>query len=286
MVTSIKDCVISRYPNGWILEADYSQLEIVVLAFESQDDQLIQDIEEGRDLHCASLAAWKGWDYHETKNKYDRGEPHVYQLRRFAKRMSFLVQYGGSAGALSKQLGVPKREAERFIEGYYGRYRGIPAYHERIKQEVLASAEHKGHTTHSGIPARTGTYLSLTGRRYTFHEYDAPEWAKSNTPSFSPTEMKNYPVQGLATGDIVPLMMGELLELEKLYECLFINTVHDSFLFDVSPMEDIDNLASVIKYKLDNTKEVLLDKLNINFNVPLKAEVSYGPTWADQSGGK
>ena len=130
----------------------------------------------------------------------------------------------------------------------------------------------------------------MSGRLYIFNEYvNTPEvklW-KKETCSFSPTEVKNYPVQGGATGDIVPMVLGKLYRVLRNNttlrdRCLLINTVHDSVVFDIH--NDVLELAiSVIKVTMESAPEYIKQTFGFNFPLPLKVGMSYGPNWMEQS---
>jgi len=277
---SIKDTVRSRWDGGWIVEADYSQLEVVALAFLSQDKQLIADIQNGVDLHLRALSAWKNMSYDGLKMRYDAGDPQVSAQRRAAKTLRFQLQYGAGAGGMAKKNNIPKEVAQKFIDGYYDTYPAIAKFNKNVYDEVLESAVFDGRRTKSGLPARTGTYVSCTGRRYVFHEYDAPDWMRVDT-QFSRNEIMNYPVQGLATGDIVPMMLPHVAALNNA-GCFFINTVHDSYLFDVHDIR-LDTLLNDLDETLSATQEVFHDTFGIHFNVPLKYEITFGQSWGQQT---
>lgn len=279
---NIRDSVVSRFPNGCIMEADYSQLEVIALAFLSSDWQLQQDILDGIDLHCMSAQFLTGVPYKDIKAQVDAGDPVWIKTRKEAKGPSFQLQYGAGYKSIAEQCGLSHEKAKEFIKAYYDRYSGVKAWQDSVREEVQKSRESTDRKTRAGFPCGKGTYVSVTGRRYTFYEYDAPEWTEFRT-SFSPTEIKNYPVQGFATGDIVPMMLGHLLEvLDYREDLLLINTVHDSILFDCMyphNSEEAYNLALMIKGEMQRAPEILKQTFGINFNLPLNAEVQWGPTW-------
>jgi DNA polymerase I-like protein with 3'-5' exonuclease and polymerase domains len=276
---SIKETVRSRWDRGWIVEADYSQLEVVALAYLSQDSQLIDDIRGGVDLHLRALSAWKNLSYNDLVFKYNKGDQQTAAMRRAAKTLRFQLQYGAAANSMARKNNIPKEVAQRFIDAYYDTYPGIKKFNESVQYEVQNSAEFLGRRTAKGIPARTGTYRSCTGRKYIFTEYDAPDWMSVDT-QFSRNELMNYPVQGLATGDIVPMMLPSVVSLNR-PGVFFINTVHDSYLFDVHDAyieEELHKLDTI----LSTTQEVFKHTFNIEFNVPLNYEITYGPSWGQQ----
>lgn len=280
MTSSVKKYFISRYTDGMIMEVDYSQLEIVVLAHLSQDEQLIQDIKDGIDMHTVRAAEM--FRIPESAVTKDQ--------RTLAKRFSFQLQYGSGAKNMAEKNGTTVETAQAFIDAYYRRYPQVKNWQEEVKMEVLSNRTMSTKKTPQGRPAGVSVIQSETGRLYTFTETDAPDWmrrwgtARTNT-SFKPTELKNYMVQGTATGDIVPMMLGKvyrwLISSEYADKACLINTVHDSIVLDVQ--------ADVCYYIGVELKKILQDApkyyeniFGYKFTLPLNVEVTCGKNWQDQ----
>ena len=288
-MSRIKECFTSRFEDGVIMEADYSQLEVIVLAFLSQDYQLMKDIREGVDLHCMAAASLYNKPYDTMLSGYQAGDPDITKWRKISKVFSFQLQYGSGAKAMAEKLELPVELAKKFIKNYYARYPGVKLFQEKVASSVQASRKPSKHRTATGLPAGLGHYTSITGRRYVFQEYDSlPFMVERGKPiSFSPTQMKNYPVQGFATGDIVPLMMGVLYEKLKSdpilrTKALLINTVHDSIMLDVR--EDVvRQAATTVKEVLEDAPTYIYKTWQIIFDLPLKVGISTGPSWAQQT---
>lgn len=183
-MSDIKSCFISRFPEGLIVEADFSQLEVIGLAALSQDPVLIEDLLAGRDMHRFFAAQL----FNKPEDQVTKGE------RTLTKKFTFQLQYGGGASGLAKKNGVDKSVAQRFIDTYYGRYQQVKRWQEDNIDLVEASARPSGRTTPRGQPARRGTLRSPTGRLYVFYENDPPPGFRSTDPSFNPPDIKNYPV--------------------------------------------------------------------------------------------
>lgn len=264
----IKKCFISRFgAEGAILELDFGQLEIVALAYLSGDKQLIADINSGTDMHTVL--------YEELNSRL----PTKAERKAF-KPLSFLLIYGGGAKALAAQSGFDLDYCKRFIETFYRRYKGVKAYHDRIVQDAKLGRDIE--YTDDGKLVATYTLKSITGRKYVFKEYEN-SWGTS----FSPTELKNYPVQGFATGDIVPTMLGILQrKLEekgfghKHSAAMLINTVHDSVLLDVK-LSHLKEVALLCKTVLEDSPKYLKELFGITFGLKLTVGVDSGPTWGD-----
>lgn len=281
--SEIRNCFVSRYgDDGVLMEVDYSQLEIVVLAFLSGSRQLIRDIKDGIDLHSLNTADLYGVPYDAVRDAYLRGDPEWVSKRRLAKQLAFQMQYGAGAKSMAEKLGINKSTAKAFIDNFYKRYPRVQAWQDEIAYEVSAGRLPSDYRTKSGLPAGKSKIGSVTGRRYTFIEYDAPEWLAQDT-AFSPTQMKNYPVQGFATGDIVPLMVGVLSErLHRKFDRvdLMVNTVHDSIVLDV-PKNILDEVAHTVISTLNETPKHIKRTWGIDFNLPLEVELKTGPNWAN-----
>lgn len=275
-MSDIKKYFTSRFGKaGYIMEVDYSQLEVFALAFLSQDRQLIADLLSGVDLHRVRAAEWLRISEHKVTDKQ----------RKKAKRLSFQLQYGAGYKSMSRDNGISEKAAKDFINSYYRRYPQVLTWQDRMQATVIINRQPSNKRTPLGLPAGQGKLRSLTGRDYVFTEGDAPHWMSSTT-SFRPTEIKNYPVQGFATGDIVQMMLGVLyrhcLE-DKEFEVQYfmVNTVHDSIVLDVH--EDLlYTIGREVKEVLESAPWHLKDKFGIDFNLPLHVEVTAGRNWLEQ----
>lgn len=267
---NVKRAYVSRYgkSKGSILELDYSQLEMVALAYLANDLTLIDDINNGRDMH---RELYKGM----------YGRYPTDKERKPFKRFSFLLVYGGGVTTLMAQSGCDRATAKKFINTFYTRYTGVKKYHE----EIVAKAEKEAVVSYD--PDKSGpqyTYFhnSPTGRHYIFNKY--PNEYKGGL-SFSPTELKNWPIQGFATGDVVPMMVGILLrELEdaKLTpDVKLIMTVHDSVVLDV-PIDKLEKCAILAKKTLEDAPKYMKSIFNIDFPCKLGVGVDAGVNWQDK----
>jgi DNA polymerase I-like protein with 3'-5' exonuclease and polymerase domains len=285
-VSKIKNCFISRFSRGVIMEADFSQLEVIGLAYLSQDPMLYEDILTGADMHCINASFLYDTPYATIKKAVDAGDTDWTKKRKTAKAPGFLIQYGGGAKEMAAQTGLKEAQCKQFITNYYNRYRGVKDWQDYVAKTVASNRKPSKHRTDRGIPAGVGYYQSITGRRYVFREFDAPEFlrAKGKATSFSPTQMKNYPVQGFATGDIVPLVLGKLYRNLKqsvwANQALLINTVHDSVLLDVSSKALYD-VAKLVKATMQDAPNYLKEVYGIDFDLPLNVSVDAGPNWGE-----
>ena len=281
-MSEIKKVFISRFgDDGVIVEADWSQLEVYALAFLSGDKQLKQDLIDGIDIHSMNAANLKGENYGSFLLRVQRNESDALKSRKLAKALSFQLQYGAGPITMAVKNKCSEKLAKDFIRAYFTRYPGVKTYHEMLQSSVKVLRKASTARTPKGLPAGVSKWVSKTGRIYTFYEQD--DW-KGGT-SFSPTQVKNYPIQGFATGDIVPMVVGyvqEQLWKEQLAEdALLINTIHDSIVLDVKK-EVLPNVVYLLKECMENGAIRLLKSyFNIDFDLPLKATVKYGPNWME-----
>jgi DNA polymerase I-like protein with 3'-5' exonuclease and polymerase domains len=284
-MSKIKQHFVSRWEGGYILEADFSQLEVIALAHLTQDKQLIADIMSGIDLHCVRAAELFDVPQSRFIQEYKAGDKTREKQRKLAKAFSFQLQYGSGPTNMAKTNGVPVSVAKKFIENYYNRYPRIKEWQDEIAKEIQITRKPSKHLkTKKGIPAGQGYHKSETCRRYVFQEFDNDY--RPGQVRFSSTQMKNYPVQGFATADIVPLVLGELLARLKddptlAESCLMINTIHDSIIFDVRSRDILDYAAHTIQDTMQSAPALLKQYFGIDFTLPLHVDVEYGKNWME-----
>ena len=195
-----------------------------------------------------------GFDVHSYTAKIitEAGQP---TSRQEAKAHTFAPLYGATG------FGRTKAEAEYYTH-FMDKYKGIAKWHKKLGDEAINLGRIK-------IPS---------GRQYAFPDV---ERRASGTPTHF-TMIKNYPVQGFATGDIVPLVLLEIekrLKQKKL-KSLLVNTVHDSVVLDVHPAEE-KAVVGLIKEINDNLKDILEKHYDIDVNVPMLLESKIGNNWLD-----
>ena len=268
-VGDVKRAFISRHgSNGSLLELDYSQLEMVWLAYIADDKVLQDDINSGRDMHREL--------YKEMYGRY----PTDAERKPF-KRFSFLLVYGGGANTLVAQSGCDKATAKKFIDTFYRRYSGVKRYHESIVREAKTGRSvwyDKGQLRYQY------ERVMPWGRKYVFNSYYSKYTGEQE---FSPTELKNYPIQGSATGDMVPMMVGLLqrkLEEAGYYQAGSANlvmTVHDSVVIDCKN-DVLYNVAKLAKEVLEEAPHYISTYLGVKFPCRLSVGVEAGPNWQDK----
>jgi DNA polymerase I-like protein with 3'-5' exonuclease and polymerase domains len=282
-VSAIKECFETRFESGALVEMDYSQLEVIGLAVLCGDPVLKNDIRSGIDMHCQNAADLYNEGYTVVKLWVAAGDPEWIKKRKLAKAFSFALQYGAGAKSLSEDNGVPLKLAKKFIANYYDRYPGIKTWQEQNIELVGISATPSGRKTPKGYPTMVGHLDMPTGRRYEFEEYDAPDFLveKGIHTSFSPTQIKNYPVQGLA-GELMKIMLHDFyMALQRNENILLINTVHDSVVFDLKDEREVRYLVYICNRVIKRLPTLFSKYFSLNFNVPIKGELSVGESWGD-----
>lgn len=270
--SALKTVFVSRYEGGKIVEADFSQLELVCLAELSQDRQLMRDIRDGVDIHTELY-----------KQCYGRAP--VPEERRQFKRATFAMVYGAGSYKISALTGLSTSDSRKFVKTFMLRYPDVGKYRTLFNYTVRSKrlpSTRKDPVT--GIPLGVAKVQSpITGRILTFYErYN--EFLKTGEFSFNDT--CNYPIQSFATGDLVPLFLGKLFRVvydDELLagNCVIVNTVHDSVEFDCKP-EVVDVLKNRIKEVAGSMQKYVKETFGYDMQMELKVEVSSGPNWADQ----
>lgn len=224
-----------------LIDADYSQIELRILAHLAQDESMIEAFRKGLDIHTATAATVAGVGFGDV----------TPEMRSAAKATNFGIVYGISDFGLANQLGVSRKEAAAYIEAYNSTYPGIAQY----MQDTVAAARSEGFV------------LTLFGRRR-----DLPELKSSNyhTRSFGERVARNAPIQGTAA-DIIKLAMirvHDALSAEGLRTKLILQ-VHDELILD-APFEEQERASILLKRCMEGV---------ISLDAPLVADVHAGATW-------
>jgi DNA polymerase-1 len=230
--------------EGWVIfAADYSQIELRVLAHIANDEKLIEAFQEGLDIHTKTAMDV----FHVSKEEV------TSNMRRHAKAVNFGIVYGISDYGLSQSLNITRKEAGSFIERYLESFPGVKEYME----EIVKDAKQKGFV--STLLHRRRYIPEITSRNF-------------NLRSFAERTAMNTPIQGSAADIIKKAMidMADRLKKENLKSRLLLS-VHDELIFE-APEEEIERLKEIVPDVMEHTVEL---------KVPLKVDYSYGPTWFD-----
>jgi len=230
--------------KGYILlSADYSQIDLRVLAHISKDKSLRDAFFKDEDIH--SRTAYELFDLSK--------EEVTPELRRMAKTVNFGLSYGMSPFGLSKDLGISLKEAEKYITKYFERYSGVKRY----IGEIIEEAKEKGYIT------------TLLKRRRYIPEINHPDPRLSN---FAKRAAINTPIQG-TSADIIKVAMLEISERLKkeVLKSKMIIQIHDELLFEV-PEDEVKRVSKLAKEIMEKA---------IELEVPIKVDIKTGKNWAE-----
>lgn len=224
-----------------LIDADYSQIELRVLAEISCDANMSDAFISGKDIHTATAA-----------QVFDVSELMVDdELRRRAKAVNFGIVYGIGAFSLSQDLGITRKQADEYIKNYLRTYPDV----DRYLKETVASAKETGYT------------LTLFGRKRLIPELSA---SNKNLQSFGERVAMNSPIQGTAA-DIIKIAMINVSKALKDsgLDAKLIMQVHDELIVEASE-KDADKAAEILKREMENT---------VKTTVPMLVEISTGSNW-------
>lgn len=236
--SEVKAMFTSRFGSqGKMVEIDYSQLEVVVQGLLSGDKNLIRDLNNQVDFHCKRVALKNNVSYEfaldACKNEEHPEHTKWKKERTKCKIFSFQRAYGAGASLIAEETGMDVAEVKELIAVEEKEYPGVTRFNNAVEAAVNATAEPFRDGERGYRVFRRGTYQVMTGTVYAFRSYDAPDYMlkRGITDTFSPTEMKNYPVQGTG-GEIVQMILGQLWRwfIKNNYfrnRAFLVNTVHD-----------------------------------------------------------
>ena len=226
-----------------ILSADYSQIELRVLAHITQDDSMIQAFKNNEDIHTATAV-----------KVFDVSPDEVDSLmRRQAKAVNFGIVYGISDYGLSQSLGITRKQAKQFIDDYLDSFPGVKQY----MQDIVKDAKAQGYV--ETLLHRRRYIPDITSRNF-------------NLRSFAERTAMNTPIQGSAA-DIIKLAMVNYDQAiqDQTFNATLLLQVHDELIFEL-PRDEVEEFSKFIEDIMDNA---------LSLDVPLLVETSYGDTWYD-----
>lgn len=239
----IRQAFIPSTDDAVIFAADYSQIELRVLAHISGDENLSDAFRHDKDIHTQTAMDV----FHVERDAIDDN------MRDQAKAVNFGIIYGISDYGLSQNLKISRKEAAEFIERYLAIYPKVKEYME----EIVKDAKHKGYVT--TIMNRRRYLPDITSRNF-------------NQRSFAERTAMNTPIQGSAADIIKKAMIDLQEELKtKNFKSKVLLQVHDELILEV-PNEELDAIIKLVPEVMENT---------VKLNVPLKVDYSYGASWFD-----
>jgi DNA polymerase-1 len=237
--------------EGWrLLTADYSQIELRLLAQFCGDAELRRAFAEDRDVHASVAAQIFGVAEKDVSA----------EMRRMAKTVNFGVIYGISAHGLAQRLGIKREEGEKFIDAYFARYPKVQEYQARLLEECR----------------RTGYVATILGRRREFDRGNVRRDSTYKQRNQTEREAINMEIQGSAA-DLIKLAMLHIyrrLKDEKRQARMLLQ-IHDELVFEVPP-DEFEAVPALVREEMTTPRE-----RELNLQVPLKVDLAAGPNWLD-----
>lgn len=240
----VREAFVPRDENHVLLAADYSQVELRLIAEISGDEAMMEAFQSGKDIHRATAARVFEVPYEEVTK----------EQRYRAKTVNFSIVYGAGATNLSQQLDIKRAEAKELIEQYFSRYPGLKGYMDR----AVAEARENGYVK------------TLMGRRRYLRDIDSRNGV---IRSHAERNAINTPVQGSAA-DLIKIAMININRIfqEKQFKSKMILQVHDELVFDAHK-DELETIKPIIEEEMKNAMPSL--------QVPLVVEMGIGENWRE-----
>ncbi len=237
----IRSAFVPDKKDWVILAADYSQVELRILAHLSSDKQLIKAFKEGKDIHRSTAAEVYGVPEEEVTN----------EMRSSAKTVNFGIIYGISDFGLAKELKIKKTEAADFIHKYFEKHKGVKEFIDKTIQD----AKENGYVT------------TLLGRKRPMPDINSPHFGLR---SFAERTAINTPVQGTAA-DMIKVAMVNINSKLKIKNSKLILQVHDELVLEC-PKSELEQVKKIVEHEM---REAIL------LEVPVKVDLGAGKNWAE-----
>ena len=239
----LRKLFISRFENGKIVSADYSQIELRLMAHFSQDENLVKAYNQGLDIHTKTASDIFDVDIEDVTD----------EMRRKAKAVNFGIMYGISEFGLSQNVDISRKEAKEFLNKYYEKYSGV----KECMNNIIEKAKLEGYVS------------TLFGRRRKIDEINSSNYM---TRQFGERIAMNMPFQG-SSADIIKLAMinvSNRLNKENM-ESKLILQIHDELIVDATN-DELEKVKEILKQEMENV---------VKLYVPLVVDVESGNNWYD-----
>lgn len=251
--SDVKSLFVSRFVNGFIVQSDFTSLEIYIQAVLTKCRQLIEDLKAGLDMHCQRLSQKLGEPYEEVlkkcKDENHPDYPRYHKMRTGSKHFSFQRAYGAGVDKIAAATGMTVEDVQALVQAEHERYPEVDEYYEWLTEQIKRNRRPTNnfvpHPQVRGLTCQLGRsyFVAPDGKRYTYKESPSPEWIAKKpanrggtAQSFSPPEIKNYIVQG-SGGEWAKAAMA--LAIRSFYKhgnfgmlALLVNQVHDALYQD------------------------------------------------------
>lgn len=239
----IRKAFIPRNEDYTLLAADYSQIELRIIAHLSKDAAMMEAFQQGMDIHIATASRVYGVPPKDVSK----------EMRRHAKTVNFGIIYGISAFGLSERLGIPRKEAATIINSYFEKYPGIHQYMETTKE----------------FARQHGYVETILGRRRYLKDIHS---ANAVVRGYAERNAINAPIQG-SSADMIKIAMIDIFnEIERLnLKSRMILQVHDELVFDAH-QDEVETLKALVEDKMIHAMEL---------DVPLVVDINTGNNWLE-----
>ncbi len=239
----IRKAFVPRDPDHVLMAADYSQIELRIIADLSKDESMIETFRKGEDVHAATAAKVYGVSLDEV----------TPEMRRNAKTVNFGIVYGISAFGLSERLNIPRREAGDLIDQYFEKYPGVKKY---MNETIGFAREH-------------GYVQTIMGRRRYLRDINSNN---ATVRGFAERNAINAPIQG-SSADMIKIAMIRIHDaiLKEKLRTRMILQVHDELVFD-TPKEELDDVNTMVEGIMKNA---------IEMKVPVVVDINTGKNWLE-----
>lgn len=297
--SQVKSVFVSRFEQGFIIQSDFTSLEIYVQAILTECKQMILDLIAKLDMHVVRLAQKLGKTYEEIYKLYKEHDKDIAKGRKDAKVFSFQRAYGAGVAKISKSTGIPVEDVEALIAAEVERYPEVEKFYERLTETIKANRTPTNrfvqHPSVPGAPCQLGRsyYFTPDNCMYSYSESPSPDFiAKHRDPavrtlqSFSPTEIKNYVVQGTgATWAKAAMALAvRAFYLHKNFGglALLVNQVHDAIYLDAHPSVAI-KAAALLHACMEEASAYIEYTFKWNIPCPVPTETKIGKSMIEEN---
>ena len=300
--SKVKTLFVSRFADGKVIQSDFSALEVYCQAILTKCQQLIEDLRLGLDMHCVRVSQKEGITYEEAlyRCKDATFEDHMVWAgkRTKAKEFSFQRAYGAGVDAIADSTGIPVEEVAALAEAERLRYPEVETYYADLNNELdVNSSATSLFVQHPEIPGMTcnlrkSYFRTPDNKLYCWMQSPAPKWLAQRPPSkggkttsFSPTQVKNYPVQGTGGEWAKAAMWLAVREFYRIntfhYKALLVNQVHDALYVDADPTVAFD-AACVLHACMEEASVFMEWYFGWEVPVPVPSETTWGKSMMDE----
>jgi DNA polymerase-1 len=239
----IRKAFVARDENHVLVSADYSQVELRIIAALSGDKNMIEAFQQGEDIHKATASKVFNVPLEEVTK----------DMRSKAKAVNFGIIYGQGPFGLAQQLGISRTEAKNIIEAYYTQFAALKTYQHKAVEDCRTK----------------GFVETVLGRRRFLPDINA---SNAISRSFAERNAVNAPIQGSAA-DVIKVAMVKIQSALKIanLKTKMVLQVHDELLFD-SPKEEVEQVFKLVKHEMENAVKLV---------VPLEVEIQSGNNWLE-----